>query len=186
MAITLIKLPVSGEAGAEAIGKRQGTCRAFGPNYDLKHVWRYGRHAVELWAKDRGRAGNENKSELPPPVDSALYYGPIYLVKAEPRTTTPVDFTLDDWKNFYSLKFGGFEDLDADESPSEDELDGIDESLLTKDGYMKDGFVVDSSDLDEEASDRSPSEAEASSSDGDSSGGGDSSSCAETPCDIGN
>lgn len=173
MSLSLVTLPTSGESAATAIRKRNSTCRKFGPNYDLRHVWRSGDHAVELWAKTTGRAGNENKSELPPPVAQQLYFGPIYLVKAERRTATPVSFSLEEWRSFYDEQFGGFDDLDEEESSSEDELDGVDQSLLTRDGYMKDGFVVDTSDVDDGESAESGGEPEAVSSDASSSDPGD-------------
>ena len=169
MSVTLVALPTTGESFAETVRKRIATCRKFGTNYDLRHVWRSGDHAVELWAKTSGRAGNENKSELPPPVAEALYYGPIYIVKADRRTTAPSSFTLGEWKAFYNEQFGGFDDLDEDESSSEDELDSVDPNLLTEDGYLKDGFVVDSSDVDDGDGTDSASEPEAVSSDSASS-----------------
>ena len=35
---------------------------------------------VSLYAKDNGRAGSENKYELPPPIDKELYFGSLVIV----------------------------------------------------------------------------------------------------------
>ena len=50
--------------------------------------------------------------------------------------------------------FGGFEDIDSEEEPSEDELENIPDEMKTKHGYLKDGFVVNTdSDDNKESSD---------------------------------
>jgi len=109
--------------------------------------------AVELWAKDNGRAGTENKYELPPPVDTPLYFGTMALV-ARDEDGQLCDLEIDGWQKLYDALFGGFEDLDGSESEEEDELDSIPKSKKTKDGYLKDGFVVGGdSDSEEEEED---------------------------------
>jgi hypothetical protein len=35
---------------------------------------------VDVWAKTEGRAGYENKYEMPPPIDELIFYGNIALV----------------------------------------------------------------------------------------------------------
>jgi len=110
--------------------------------------------AVELWAKDNGRAGAENKYELPPPVDTPLYFGTMALV-ARDEDGELCDLDIEGWKKLYDALFGGFEDLDGSESEEEDELANIPKSEKTKEGYLKDGFVVggdSDSDSDDEGS----------------------------------
>ena len=59
------------------------------------------------------------------------------------------DIDLDEWEKIYEKLFGGFEDLDEEDSFSEEEE--IPEHLKTKQGYSKeDGFVVSDDDEDED------------------------------------
>jgi hypothetical protein len=64
-----------------------------------------------------GKAGTENKHELPPPHDGELLFGDAIVV------STAGDFTAEGWAEFYDKAFGGFEDLGSEsgsESESED------------------------------------------------------------------
>jgi len=98
--------------------------------------------SIELWSKNDGKAGSENKYDFPPPVDTALYFGTCVLVRVD-ETETIVNLTTEVWNKAYEFLFGGFDDLDEEEEPSEDELEKIPQSMKTKHGYLKDGFVVD-------------------------------------------
>lgn len=91
---------------------------------------------IALYAKVDGKAGQENKYDFPPPVDSALFFGKCVLVNQGG------DLTLPDWNRVYEHLFGGFEDLNSE--GEEDDEDEYDELPLTAAGYAKDGFVVDS------------------------------------------
>jgi len=106
---------------------------------------------VRIFAKDTGRAGTENKTELPPPIDTVLFYGSILVVGY--NGSGVCDLTVDVWEKMYENMFGGFENLDdtadADEN-EEDALDAYPDEMKTKHGYLKDGFVVDSDEEDVE------------------------------------
>ena len=101
---------------------------------------------IDVWAKTDGRAGNENKYELPPPIDELIIFGNIALV-ARIDKETAVDLTIELWNVIYEKLFGGFEDLAAtakEDEEEEDELLNVPKSKKTKiGGYLKDGFVVD-------------------------------------------
>lgn len=103
---------------------------------------------VDLWAKTDGRAGQENKYELPPPIDEIIFFGNIALV-ARVDKEIACDLTLKRWNIIYEKLFGGFEDLsktaEADEKEI-DELELIPASQKTKNGYLKDGFIVEDED----------------------------------------
>jgi hypothetical protein len=111
-------------------------------------------------ANDNGKAGKENKYELPPPVDNAIYYDSFLIVKLLGESSS-ADFTVvdlkkdgkDGWSNMYECLFGGFDDCEGDEeggdigSESEnEEMEAVAQAeiggKLTKDGYLMDGFVV--------------------------------------------
>jgi hypothetical protein len=103
---------------------------------------------IDLWAKTDGRAGQENKYELPPPIDEIIFFGNIALV-ARVDKEIACDLTLKRWNIIYEKLFGGFEDLsktaEADEKEI-DELELIPASQKTKNGYLKDGFIIDDED----------------------------------------
>ena len=48
--------------------------------------------------------------------------------------------TKSEWKKIYAALYGGFEDLDEEETASEDDVEGLE---LTSEGYAIDDFVVD-------------------------------------------
>jgi hypothetical protein len=131
---------------------------------DAKHSWAVtiGKNVydVALYAKTTGRAGQENKYEFPPPVDSELYFGKCVLVNSGGN------ITVAEWGRIYENLYGGFDDIGADDSDEDDE--DMDDVPLTKTGYMKDDFVVDDDELDddveseEEEEEEVPSEAESS------------------------
>jgi hypothetical protein len=128
--------------------------------FALRAEWAYSgsdpeKFIVELWAREDGAAGQENKYEFPPPVDTILFFGACALVA---KDMTPhhniIPLTLEKWDKMYNFLFGGFDTLtncDDDYDDDEyDELDSIPAHRKTKDGYLKDGFVVDA---DEEEDD---------------------------------
>ena len=96
---------------------------------------------IELWAKNNARANTENKYDFPPPIDSELYFGTCALLRVDDDENI-IDLTTEAWEKVYEFLFGGFEDLDSEEEPSEDELETIPDEMKTKTGYLKDGFVV--------------------------------------------
>jgi hypothetical protein len=125
--------------------------------FEVRAEWAYSgsgadvdKFVVELWAREHGTAGQENKYEFPPPVDTILFFGACALVA---KDATPqhnvIPLTLERWDKMYTFLFGGFDTLancDDDDDYEEDELDSVPSNNKTKDGYLKDGFVVDEGD----------------------------------------
>jgi hypothetical protein len=102
---------------------------------------------IDVWSKTNGRAGQENKYELPPPIDEIIFFGNIALV-ARVDKETACDLSIDLWSKIYEKLFGGFEDLAATARDDDNEVDEIaffHPSRITANGYLKDGFVVDDS-----------------------------------------
>jgi hypothetical protein len=115
--------------------------------FSKMHEWTINETTVALYGKTEGRAGQENKYDFPPPVDTTLFFGACIL--------TVVDGSLkkNQWESMYETLFGGFEDVgDDDSDESEDEDDELD-LPRTKDGYVKDGFIVDDDDDEEDEED---------------------------------
>ena len=137
-------------------------CKCKTPSgFDVRAEWAYSgtdedKFVVELWAREDGNAGQENKYEFPPPVDSILFFGTCALVA---KDMTPqhhvIPLTLEKWDKMYNFLFGGFDTLANcdDDDYEEDELDSIPSGRKTKDGYLKDGFVVDEDEDEDEDDD---------------------------------
>ena len=119
--------------------------------FERRVVWKVGCEGntlyVALFAKDQGSAGRENKCDLPPPIDTNLYFGKMVVVAARDAAIEDiVDFPVEMWNAVYEKLFGGFENIEDTDDETESEED-IPDELLTKEGYMLDGFVVEGSDL---------------------------------------
>ena len=102
---------------------------------------------IDVWCKTDGRAGQENKYELPPPIDEIIIFGNMALV-ARIDQQTACDLSIECWTKIYEKLFGGFDDLAATAQEDENEIDElafVPASKKTANGYLKDGFVVDDS-----------------------------------------
>jgi|TARA_B110000114_G_scaffold171042_1_gene196443 hypothetical protein len=114
-------------------------------NFDSRTTWTIdidgSKYTVELWSKNDGKANTENKYDFPPPVDTELYFGTCCIIRLSDDDEI-ISLTIDEWTKIYEALFGGFDDLDIDEEPSDDELDIIPPEMKTNQGYLKDGFVV--------------------------------------------
>lgn len=112
-------------------------------NFKKIHTWKIEKNTITLFAKNTGRAGQENKYDFPPPVDNMLFFGAcILILNLDEDAEVFDDLSVTKWEKMYEFLFGGFEDLDDDEEESEDE-DVDSDASFTKDGYVKDGFIVD-------------------------------------------
>ena len=122
-------------------------------DFEIRHTWNVNNTYYSLYAKTSGRSNNINKYELPPPLDKNLFYGKLVIIKHSQEKISNnniLDSTLDEWTTAYEKLFGGFIDLNDDESDESDELDNISDSQKTKQGYLKDGFVVDDEEDDDD------------------------------------
>lgn len=115
---------------------------------------------VRVFGKTEGRAGSENKSELPPPVDTTLFFGNIAIVAyigTDIETARPTPLSIERLDGLFELLVGGVEDLgvaaaDKADAAEDQEADEEDEDALlprTREGYAKDGFVVDDEDVED-------------------------------------
>lgn len=134
-----------------------------GEGFVLQHTWGAEDdldQSIKLYAKKVGKAGQENKYDFPPPVDETLFFGSCVLVGSDLKTGEVVDLDEEEWEEIYEFLFGGFEDLDSEDSDEEDvdtddELEAIQKTTgvvvkQTKQGYAKDGFIVDDNEQEEE------------------------------------
>ena len=63
-----------------------------------------------LYARTKGRANSENKYELPPPLDSDLFFGSMAVVTygGIGKETQLFDCTEKMWTGVYNKLMGGF------------------------------------------------------------------------------
>jgi hypothetical protein len=107
-------------------------------NFELLCSWN---DEYELYGKKVGRSGNENMYEFPPPIDKELYFGTLCIVK---KNDTNELFNIKEWKIFYNVQYGGFENLTTDDN-SVDVVSSDEED--TNEMYNKNGFFAESNEL---------------------------------------
>jgi len=105
------------------------------------------KYQVAVYGKINGKAGQENKYEFPPPIDSVLFFGGCVLTNLLGNENGSIsDLRLSDWNAIYENLMDGFEDLDEEtEEETEDDVDGL---KIGKDGYVCDDFVVEDEEVD--------------------------------------
>ena len=135
---------------------------SFGIRDSLEYIgsWKVDNYHYVLYSHNDGKAGRENKYELPPPLDSILLFNEIIIVKCKQvkkNTCSKLEnLSPQSWKHVYNKLYGGMENIDQtdDESESLDDEEDMDEDVsYTKSGYVKDGFVVSDTEYDSEYDD---------------------------------
>jgi hypothetical protein len=119
--------------------------------------WTWKGRTLALWGWREGKAGNENKHELPPPHDGMLLFGDALVV------SEGGELTVEEWSVFYDAAFGGFEDLVDSEDEDDDEEDDDDEEEDDEEDDAadeEDDDVPDAEEEEESADDDSESEDE--------------------------
>ncbi len=89
----------------------------------------YEKLTLTLFGYTEGKAGTENKHDLPPPMDQTLYFGDMILIASKDSWASPVSFGTDEYEKFYQKAFGGFEDLDEEDEDEDDEEDDAEEEV---------------------------------------------------------
>jgi len=117
-------------------------------DFECIHGFKQESSCYMIYGKKSGRANNENKYDLPPPIDSILLFGTLCILKKTNDEYAPL--SMKEWNQVYETLFGGFEDID--ESSEERSMDSeiYSDEDYTKEGYLKDDFVVEDDELEEE------------------------------------
>jgi hypothetical protein len=115
-----------------------------------------------VWGRTEPNAGQENKYELPPPIDTVLLSGSIAIIKTltcacNASSEDIVNLKEEEWSKVYEHLFGGFDDVN-DDTESSDELNDIPDEKKTQEGYLKDGFIIDDDNSNNETDDESEEE----------------------------
>ncbi len=110
---------------------------------------------LHLFGYQKGKAGTENKHELPPPHDNFLVFGDILLIASASADDYkyPVAFKTEEYETFYTNAYGGFEDIDESESEEEsleDEASEAEEADVEDVDDQKDVADEEASDVEEE------------------------------------
>ena len=122
--------------------------------FEKVHEWTIDGTTVSLYGKTSGRAGQENKYDFPPPVDKVLFFGSCIL------TSNTNSLNKQQWETIYEKLFGGFEDLDDEDSELSEDDEEDDIAPRTKTGYIKDDFVVDDDDDEDDMEEEDDNEEE--------------------------
>jgi transcription elongation factor S-II len=87
----------------------------------------YSGMTLTLFGYTTGKAGTENKHDLPPPLDAELYFSDILLIASKEADTweNPVSFSLEEYEKFYQKAFGGFDDVESDEEDDSDDEEEV-------------------------------------------------------------
>lgn len=102
------------------------------------------KHNIVVYAKKNGKAGQENKYEFPPPIDSILFFGGCVLISEDLSDTNKIiNLRVSDWNSIYENLMGGFEDLVDNHDDDEEEDDDKEPNE-----YVCDDFVVEDDDID--------------------------------------
>ena len=77
------------------------------------HIWKQEEFTYHLYGYTNGEVGIENKHELPPPIENNLYYGDIVVCLTDSWSLKPLHLNYELWIDFYTKKYGGFDDLES-------------------------------------------------------------------------
>ncbi len=123
-------------------------------------VYKFNNLNLYLFGYKEGRAGTENKHELPPPYDKTLFFGDILVVASKGNAWNKdfQSFLPEMYETFYEKAFGGFEDIDEDDENDEssDEesvvLEEIEEEIVEEKEAEDDESDEESDEEEEEES----------------------------------
>jgi hypothetical protein len=124
------------------------------PSREADFNWSGDTLSVYCWGG--GKAGSENQHDLPPPIDTNLYFGDIIIIRHCKGVLKNI--SKENYESFYEAAFGGFENLGSEDSWSSEEE-------VSENDSIHDFIVSDSEDVDANCnSDESDDEDEAESS----------------------
>jgi DNA-directed RNA polymerase subunit M/transcription elongation factor TFIIS len=102
---------------------------------ELIGTYKWNGMTLHLFGYKTGKAGTENKHELPPPHDKVLLFGDVVLIAT--KGSQMVSFATTDYQKFNNEGHGGFEDIGSHDSEDED-ADEEDEEDLDEEEEIED------------------------------------------------
>ena len=118
--------------------------------FQLEHKWIItSKQTIAIYGKKTGKAGQENKYDFPPPIDTILFFGGCVLVSESSESIT--DLRISEWNTIYEKLMGGFEDLkDTDDEEVEDEEEENENEYICDDFLVEDDEEVSIEEEEEE------------------------------------
>lgn len=116
--------------------------RATAPEYIGS--WKLNDIVVHLYAYKNGKAGTENKHELPPPYDTTLLFGEAVLFGI--RANKLVGFGTAEYTKFYNEIMGGFDDIGSEDSDTD--IEDVEEDAEEVEEEVEDVVSSDESDAE--------------------------------------
>jgi len=100
---------------------------------DLKklYTWDFEDEKMEMYGYIEGKEKDINKLELPEPIENKFYYNELIFFSLNDDNEY-IDLDEEDFEDFYDMIFGGFDDIDSEDSGEN----------FADDEYEEDGFVV--------------------------------------------
>jgi len=100
---------------------------------DLKklYTWDFEAEKIEMYGYIEGKEKEINKLELPEPIENKFYYNELIFFSLNDKNEY-IDLDEEDFEDFYDIIFGGFDDIDSEDSGEN----------YADDEYEDDGFVV--------------------------------------------
>ena len=79
-------------------------------DFGLRNTWKVKddneNRYISVFARNKGRANTENKCELPPPIDTELYFGSLLVVLHKEENKYDLEdllpLTVEKWEKFYN------------------------------------------------------------------------------------
>lgn len=99
------------------------------------HYWTIFDETIIIYGWTNGEAGDENKHELPEPIDNSLYFGDIIIFCLD-QDGHLRDFNKPQYDNFINHMMGGFIDLEEEEGDNMDDDNENDNSEDDDDDYI--------------------------------------------------
>jgi len=122
-------------------------------------TYKYKSQTLFLFGYTTGKAGTENKHELPPPHDTTCFGDIILLSTKDPKSwSTPIPFKMADYEAFYTRAFGGFDENSDDE---EVEAEAEAEAEVDVDAEVEEEEEAEVEEEEEEEGEEAEAEAEA-------------------------
>jgi hypothetical protein len=170
--VQLVVLSASGEArtlkstAAETTGLTIAKSLRKTKPAELIGTYTHKSQSLQLWGWRDGKAGTENKHELPPPHDEILLFGDAVV------SATSGNFTVEEWTTFYDAAFGGFDEIASnDGSDEEEEEEEVEEAEGEVEEEEEEEEEADEEEAEEEAEEEEEEEDGDCYDDGDDAGG---------------
>lgn len=108
----------------------------FKQNFKRYCDWELDDYVISIFGSKSGKAGSENKFDLPPPEDTDIYFGELLLIKSKDNIIQ--DLNKKTFNDFIETSFGGFEDLGSQDTDEEydPELDRYESDFVVEDDVI--------------------------------------------------